>query len=110
MHLCLLIFNITHMDCVLQVEQQDLLLSQLQAELKAERSRQQDASRQLQQSKKQIVELEDEIEAQQKSQRDLTNRVFDFIIPPYANKVNKAILMVKSKDIGQFALSSLYLS
>ena len=88
MHLCLLIFNTTHMNCVLQVEQQDLLLSQLQAELKAERSRQQDASRQLQQSKKQIVELEDEIEAQQKSQRDLTNRVFDFIIHPYANKVN----------------------
>ena len=88
MYLCLLIFNTTHLDCVLQVEQQDLLLSQLQAELKAERSRQQDASRQLQQSKKQIVELEDEIEAQQKSQRDLTNRVFDFIIHPYANKVN----------------------
>ena len=32
------------------------------------------------------------------------------IIPPYANKVNCAILLVKSKEkrIGQFALSSIW--
>lgn len=58
-----------------QVEQQDMILSQLQAELKAERAKQLDISRQLVHSKKMLTDQQDEMEAGQKRERDANNRV-----------------------------------
>lgn len=59
----------------LQVEQQDNILSQLQDELKSERSKMLEASKQITQCKKIITDLQDEIDQLQKQQRDANNKV-----------------------------------
>lgn len=58
-----------------QVEQQDQILTQLQQELRAERDRHQDTSRQFQQAKKINSDLQEDIDSYNKSVQDLTNHV-----------------------------------
>lgn len=60
---------------VSQVEQQDQLLSQLQAELRNERTRHQDTNRSLQQARRSAGDLNEDMEACQKQLKDLTARV-----------------------------------
>ena len=50
-------------------------MTQLQQELKAERSRHQDTVQRLQQAKKNINELQEEMEQQQTSLRELNSKV-----------------------------------
>ena len=50
-------------------------MTQLQQELKAERSRHQDTVQRLQQAKKSITELQEEMEQQQNSLRELNSKV-----------------------------------
>ena len=58
-----------------QVEQQDSILTQLQQELKAERERHSDTGRQLQQAKKNNIELQEDIDQYHKQVGDLSTTV-----------------------------------
>ncbi len=59
----------------LQVAQQDEFLSQLQVELRTERERVEEATRETTQCKKVVSNLQDEIEHLQRTQRDANNKV-----------------------------------
>ena len=67
-----------------QVEQQEAIMTQLQQELKAERSRHQDTVQRLQQAKKNISELQEEMEQQQTSLRELNSKVGTTTEPVFA--------------------------
>ncbi len=58
-----------------QVEQQDAVLTQLQQELQAERSRHQEATRQLATSRKAITDLQGDVEGLQRREREANNKV-----------------------------------
>lgn len=79
------------------MEQQDGILSQLQDELKTERSKMQEASKQIVQCKKIISDLQDEIDQLQKLQRDANNKVgqFSYVVHRNSKDIDRKSWLVQ---------------